>query len=398
MHAVALFCPRCGWQSDLSLTYSCPDCDYSLEVKYDYSQVDRTSIEHALNSGGTFWDYQELLPVRQKESIVSLGEGNTPLIPSKNLACSQDIQLFLKDETRNPTLSFKDRPNTVGVSVAKELGATDIAIASTGNGAASLSAYGAKGALPCHVFIPEETPMNKIVQALYHNAEVIKTPGDFSASFQRAKKMCPEKGWANITSTYINPYTMEGDKTIAYELFAQLGRKVPDWIIVPLGAGPMLSGILKGFEELKLLGFCDTLPHMAGVQAEGCAPIIKAFQENSDVIPPWGQCHTVAGAIADPLTGYETDGIRTVHSIRRSEGYGVMVTDEEIMECTLELAQKEAMLVEPASAASIAAIRQLKELDQIRPGQIVVPIITAHGLKDGEELMNYLINKGGYGT
>ncbi len=390
MHAIGLTCPQCGWKGGLDMTYSCPACGYSLEVEYDYRQVDKSRIESGLRRCGGVWDFQELLPVKNRKSIVSLGEGGTPLREARRLSCADGIHLYLKDETRNPTLSFKDRPNTVGISAANELGINDVAIASTGNGAASLAAYAARGGMSCHVFVPEAAPLEKTVQAMYHGAEVIRTPGDYSESFHRADTECRKRGWANITSTYINPYTMEGDKTIAYEIFAQLGYRVPQWIIVPLGAGPMLSGIFKGFEELNTLGFCRGLPRMAGVQAEGCAPIIRAFREGADVIPPWGACHTVAGAIADPLTGYEQDGVRTVRSIRRSGGFGVSVSDKEIMESTLELAKKEALLAEPASAASTAAVYRLRELNQIQDGDLVVSMITAHGLKDGEELMNYL--------
>lgn len=390
MHATGLSCPSCGWSGGLSMQYSCPSCGYSLEVAYDYGEVDKTRLEEALKTPGGVWSFRELLPVAQERNMVSLNEGGTPLIRAEKIFSGEGFCVYLKDETRNPTLSFKDRPNSVGISVAGELGFTDVAIASTGNGAASLAAYAAKAGMHCHVFVPEETPLGKVVQAVYHGADVIKTPGDYSASFHRADAECRLRSWANITSTYINPYTMEGDKTIAYEIFSQMGWKAPDWIVVPLGAGPMLSGILKGFEELVMLGFCDRLPRMAGVQAEGCAPIVRAFEEQMDTVLPWGECRTVAGAIADPLTGYEQDGIRTVRAIRKSDGCGIKVTDEEIMKSVGELAIYEAVLAEPASAASVAAVDQMKRRGLLGPGMTVVAMITAHGLKDGEALLDNL--------
>ena len=179
---------------------------------------------------------------------------------------------------------------------------------------------------------------------------------------------------------------MEGDKTIGYEIFAQLGRKVPDWIAVPLGAGAMLTGIYKGFVELKELGFCNNLPKMIGVQAEGCAPIIDAWEKRHVHVKAWGNCTTIAGAIADPLTGYEKDGERTISSIIKSKGYGVKVSDEEIIEELKNLAMYDGLFVETASATPAAAIRKLIRCNIISKSDIAIGIVTAHGLKDIEEL------------
>ena len=390
MHAVALECSRCNWTGELTMGYTCPCCGYSLEVKYDYNAIDKKQLVNALENGHGVWAYSELLPLKKKENIITMDEGGTPLIESNRIGKEVGVKLYLKDETRNPTLSFKDRPNTVGISVAKELGFQDVAIASTGNGAASLSAYAAKGGLRCHVFVPKSTPVGKVAQALYHGAEIIYSDGDYSESFHCAVRMCGKNKWANITSTYINPYTMEGDKTIGYEIFMQLHGNAPDWIVVPLGAGPMLSGIWKGFLELKLLGFTDRLPRMIGVQAEGCAPIIDAFEKGQTKVTAWGKCETIAGAIADPLKGYEDDGIRTLTSIRASYGYGVKVSDDFIMKLVQKLAKEEAMFVEPASASSVSAVYKLRDMGVIKQNESVISIITAHGLKDTEELLNYL--------
>lgn len=390
MHATALKCNRCGWTGGLDITYTCPRCGYSLEVTYSYDSVDRRRVSKALENGGSVWAYSELLPLKDTDNAISMEEGNTPLIKSRTIGVKAGVRLYLKDETRNPTLSFKDRPNTVGISVAGEMGYRDVAIASTGNGAASLSAYSARGGLSCHVFVPRSTPVGKVAQALYHGSEIIYSDGDYSESFHYALKKCMENNWANITSTYINPYTMEGDKTLAYEIFSQLNFNVPDWIVVPLGAGPMLSGIWKGFNELRLLGFCDRLPRMIGVQAEGCAPIIDAFEKGSNRVSAWEKCDTVAGAIADPLKGYEDDGTRTLNSIRASGGYGVKVSDDLIMDTVKELAVKEAIFAEPASASSVSAVYKLKDKGVIKNNECVVSIITAHGLKDTDELINHL--------
>ena len=383
MHAIGLKCARCDWQGAPNLLYECPNCGYSLDVFYNYQEVNRQSVEEAIEHFRDMWDFAELLPIRQRKHIISMKEGGTPLISSKlQLGC----QAYWKDETRNPTLSFKDRPNTVGISVAREFGCTDVSIASTGNGGASLAAYAVQAGMKCHVCIPESTPQGKVVQQIYHNADMILCRGDYGDSFKRNKALSEKNHWANMTSTYLNPYTVEGDKTIAYEIFSQLGRIVPDWILVPLGAGAMLTGILKGFEELRILGIADRVPRMMGVQATGCSPIIDAWIDGNDNVLAWGECKTIAGAIADPLTGYEKDGDRTLASIRKSKGCGIKVRDEEIVEGLKELATVDALFVEPASATVVAAIKQAVKEDVIKPQDIVVGIVTAHGLKDVDEL------------
>lgn len=383
MHALGLKCTSCEWSGDLNLRYECPLCGSPLEVFYDYDQVDRAKVDRALREYRGLWDFRELLPLRDSRHIVSLHEGGTPLIRSE---LPMKCQAFWKDETRNPTLSFKDRPNTVGISMAREQGFEEISIASTGNGGASLSAYAARAKMPCHVCVPESTPPGKVVQQMYHGASIVLCKGDYSDSYQHNRLLSQAHHWANMTSTYLNPFTMEGDKTIAYEIFSQLGRSVPDWIAVPLGAGAMLTGILKGFEELCLLGFADRLPRMMGVQAEGCAPIVDAWIRGEEHVNSWPRCSTIAGAIADPLTGYEKDGDRTLNSIHRSNGCGIRVRDEEILRAVRDLAAEDAMFVEPASASVAAAINQAVEKGLVKEQEVAVGILTAHGLKDVEQL------------
>lgn len=387
MHEVKLRCASCKWEGPLGIQYQCPECGGSLEVIYDYSAVNRDRVDKALDTYRGVWSFMELLPLRNEENIITMNEGGTPLYRSMdNIGCTA----YWKDETRNPTLSFKDRPNTVGISVAKERGYQDVSIASTGNGGASLSAYAVRGGMKCHICIPKTTPQGKVLQADYHGAELILCDGDYSKSYEVNKKLSEEKRWANLTSTYLNPYTMEGDKTIAYEIFAELGRKVPDWIAVPLGAGAMLTGIYKGFCELRELGFCDKVPRMIGVQAEGCAPIIDAWLRREPAVAAWKDCSTIAGAIADPLEGYESDGTRTLQTIYKSEGYGVKVPDQEIKNWVKRLADTDGLLVEPASAVAAYAIYDLAERQVIKGDDVAVGIITAHGLKDSEELEQML--------
>jgi len=382
MHAQDLVCSDCGARYQLGILYHCEFCGNSLEVTYDYSRVDRKALEEKLRSGMSFWDAKQLLPVRNVSNIITLGEGNTPLIKSENIGPSLKVTLFLKDETRNPTGSFKDRPNSVGISVAREAGIGSVAIASTGNGGGSLAAYAAKAGMRCYVFIPQYTSVGKVAQAIVHGAKLVKVMGHYSNPYKLALEACRVYGWANMTSTYLNPYTVEGDKTIAYELFVQLKSVVPDWIVVPLGAGAMLSGIFKGYRELLHLGFVDKLPKMIGVQAEGCSPITGAFERGEETVAAYENPKTVAGGICDPLDGYPLDGTRTLNTIRQSGGAGVSVDDELIMRYLYEIARKEAVFCEPASAAAVAAVDKLIRKGVISQGDSVVSIITGHGLKD----------------
>lgn len=379
-----LVCSHCGMEVNWGNQYRCPQCADSLEVSYDYAWVDADVFKEAVADASGLWAFRHILPVRDKSDEISLGEGNTPLVRSVRMGEKLQIGLYFKDETRNPTGAFKDRPNTVGISMARSLGLSTVTIASTGNGAASLSAYAAKAGMPCYVFVPQATPAPKIAQASIYGAQIVRVLGDYSSAYKLAFLAAETFHWGNLTSTYLNPYTMEGDKTIAYEIFRQLGYRVPDWIVVPLGAGAMLTGIYKGFEELKLFGMADTLPRMIGVQAAGCAPITTAFERGQSAVEEWHGPKTVAGGICDPLTGYEKDGTRTLNNIRRSNGYGVTVSDEEILFCMQRIAQQEAIFCEPASAAAQAAVEKLVKKGVIQPGDTVVDIITGHGLKDVE--------------
>ena len=383
MYASKLKCKECGWEIEIGNVYSCEECQYSLDVVYKYDKIDKAQFKSALDSYRTFWDFKQLLPVKDVQSIITLHEGNTPLLESIRIGRELGIELYFKDETRNPTASFKDRPNTVGVSMAKEFGQEAVTIASTGNGGSSLATFAAKAGMKCYIFIPEGTPAAKVMQAAVHGATIIKVKGDYSAAYKMAEVAAERYNWANLTSTYLNPYTVEGDKTIAYEICAQLEGYAPNWIVVPLGAGAMLSGIYKGFLEMERFGFVkNPLPRMIGVQAKGCSPITSAFEEGLKTVEAFVNPKTIAGAISDPLTGYPQDGTRTLRAIRESDGAGVSVSDELICACQKELAEEEAIFCEPASATTLSAVYELLDKGIIQKGERVVLIISGHGLKD----------------
>lgn len=383
MFEVELRCIECGKRFDLRDHYLCDRCQGILEVQYDYSSLEGKPAEQVVPAPAAgIWRYQSLLPVRSLSSVVSLYEGGTPLIHARNLgrAIGHDC-LYCKDETRNPSGAFKDRPVSVGVSKAVELGFDTVTTASSGNGAASLSIYAAKAGLRCIVFVPEKTPIAKVAHAVTAGATVVRVKGDYSNSYALAKAASARYRWMNITTTFLNPYTLEGDKTVAFELYHQLDGGAPDWIIVPTGAGPLLYGIYKGFEELRRLGLLSKAPRMAAVQAEGCQPIVRAF-ENSRPVAAWEAVHTVASAIADPLRGYEKDGDLVVRTIRKSNGKAVSASDGQIIESVKELGEREGIFVEPAAAASLSALKKLLKEGSIRDKEKVVCLLTGHGLKD----------------
>jgi len=386
MYAVSLRCVRCGFELPLEAFYRCPDCGGILDVKYDYGSIERDiDPDEFLSRGGGVWVYWELLPLADRSNIISLGEGGTPLQRSTRLSKRLGLrELYLKNETVNPSGSFKDRPMSVAISKALEFGFKRIILASSGNAAASASAYAAKAGLECVIYVPDGTPREKVLQAVIHGAEVKVVKGTYSEAFESALIDSERFGWFNVTSTYLNPYTLEGDKTIAYELYRDLGGRVPRWVIVPVGAGPLLAGVWKGFWELMSLGLVNEIPSMVGVQADGCSPIVRAFVEGRNEVEAWVNPKTIASAIADPLKGYTQDGTRTVNIIRESGGFAVSCSDNEIIDAVKALARYEGLFAEFSAAASIAALSKGLEEGLIERDDLTVCLITGHGLKTVE--------------
>lgn len=379
MYARSLRCVICQTQYPLEPIYECKNCGGILAVTYDYP----SSIASELRNNGKVELKLNLLPI-YPEYAISIGEGNTPLIKAGKLAQRINAaNLFLKCEFCNPTGAFKDRPVSVGVSKANEFGYKKVVVASSGNGAAAVAALAAKAGFDALIFVPESTPPEKVRQTAFYGAKVIKIEGPYSNSFTLAKDVSQtSREVYNITTTFINPYTVDGDKIIAYELFEQLNGKVPDCIFVPIGAGPLLVGIFKGYEEMKNLDIIDKVPKMVGVQAEGCSPIARAFIEGRNEVTADEHPQTIAGAICDGLSGYAQDGTFTLNIIKRSGGYALYCDDEKILEAQNWLAADEGAFVEPASASVIAAINYSLSAKLIGPEDTVVAILTGHGLKD----------------
>ncbi|MEW5865283.1 MAG: threonine synthase [Bacillota bacterium] len=379
-------CVGCGAQYPLGVLYTCETCGNILDIQYDYEQVARVVATKGLvdRTGRGIWRYRPLLPVHESTNVVSLGEGGTELLQCDRLASELGLDgLFIKDETREPTGSFKDRPIAVATTKALEFGVDTVVTSSSGNAGAAVAAYAAKAGLRCVVVVPSTTSTGKLTQMVMCGAEVISVDGSSSDAFRFAQSAAKERGWLNISTTFLNPYPIEGNKTVAYEMAEQLGWRVPDWVIVPIGAGPLLVGIFKGFEELNRFGLVFGLPRMVGVQAEGCAPIFRAFEENRSVVEEWtSRPATIAGGIADPLVGYRNDGTYTLRTIRRSGGLALAVSDEEIMEAAVCVGKTEGLFVEPTAAAAIAGAKRLIDSSRIQKTQTMVCLVTGHGLKD----------------
>lgn len=382
MNKQFLRCKGCGQIfTDFSLS-KCSCCGGILIV--DYSDECLREGSGCLVTGGGdlgIYAFQDLLPHISPSNRVSLKEGHTPYIRGTNLEKETgQSSLWLKDESRNPTGAFKDRALSLCVSMAKELGYQKVVVASSGNGAASTSAYGAKAGLETSVVIPEETPEGKTIHAMVCGAQMNRIPGKFNKSYEFAEHLAETGGFMNLTTTFLSPLGVEGYKTIAYEIYLQ-SEVLPDYIFIPVGAGPLLYGIYKGFDELVRMGRTAAVPKLAAVQSTGCAPVVRAWEEGK-AVAMWENPHGVASAIADPLAGYEDNGDLAVDAVNASNGFAVAVEDQDILEAGKMLARTEGIFVEPSSAAALAGLLKAREKGLIGPDAKAVLILTGSGLKD----------------
>ena len=377
-----LQCIECKAEySPSHIIYTCPKCGDLLDVVYDYSELIDIDLTE-LWSKRTFnvWRYRELLPVLSSEPV-TLNEGGTGLHRSRRLGeLLNNLEVYVKNEGENPTGSFKDRGMTVGVTRAKELGSKVVICASTGNTSASLAAYAAKAGLHCIVLVPSgKVALGKLAQAMIHGAHVILVKENFDYALRVVRKLSSIYPLYLLNS--VNPYRLEGQRTLAYEVYEQLGYKVPNVVIVPVGNAGNISAIWKGFKELKLLGLADRTPRMIGVQAEGAAPLAKTLQENSDELLRVPNPETIATAIR---IGAPVNWKKALRAVRESRGTIITVSDDEILKAQRLLASTEGLFVEPASAASIAGLARATSQGLVDKGEVVVCVATGHGLKDPE--------------
>ena len=373
-------CITCGAEFDINeIIYTCPQCDSVLEVLCA-PEVSKDIFECRKS---TMWKYKEFMPVDQSK-IVSLQEGGTPFCKCDKLGEQMGVNLHVKVEGSNPTGSFKDRGMSVGITKAIELGVDTVGCASTGNTSASLAAYAARAGLRCIVLLPSgKVALGKLAQAMFHGAEVFSVKGNFDQALETITALALQGKLYLLNS--VNPFRLEGQKSIGFEIVDDLGWKSPDRIILPVGNAGNISAIWKGVKEFYSAGFMEDLPMMTGIQAEGAAPIVKAIKENKNDIVPFENPETVATAIR---IGAPVSAKKALAAIYESEGCAATVSDEEILNAQKLLARLEGIGVEPASAASIAGLIKLVDTGEIDKNEDIVCVVTGHLLKDPNTAIN----------
>jgi threonine synthase len=363
------------------VVYFCRKCGDLLEIQYDYDALSaKLSKSNWRSVPLSVWRYRDFMPVSETTKIISLGEGGTGLHLSSRLGQQIGLKhLYVKNEGENPTGSFKDRGMTVGVTKAVELGAKSVICASTGNTSAALAAYAAKAGLACEVLIPSgKIAYGKLAQAMIYGAKVLQVRGNFDQALDIVLKLSEMHRSIYLLNS-INPFRIEGQKSLGFEICDQLNGETPDRVVVPVGNAGNISAIWKGFSEFYRLGFVSSLPKMVGIQAAGAAPIAHAILNGDDVIVPVKKPETVATAIR---IGAPVSWKKAMTAIRESSGTAEIVSDEEILAAQKLLARVEGLFVEPASASSIAGLIKLVEKGIIDKEERVVCVTTGHGLKD----------------
>ncbi len=381
----ALRCPRCAEKPESKTVFRCPSCQSILEVNVEIAHLTRSDRQAMSQSRDrSIWRWFDFFPVESRTSIVSLGEGSTPLIHPTRLGAELNIpRLYLKNDTVLPTGSLKDRSNSVGISKAKELGFAIATVMSTGNAAASVAAYSAAAGMRSVVMVPVETAPYKIIQARAYGATVVVIDGDFDNEVaQLYKAAIQEFGWYDCLSS--NPYRDEGKKSYAYEMVDQLDGEVPDWVIHPTAGGTGIYAMWKGFQEFRSLGWIQNLPRLVASQSEAAAPITHAFMKGLVDIEPMVARATVAESIqvGNPVSL----GWRALAALRESNGTAVPLSDEEILEAQSLIGRLAGVFAEPAAATSVAAARRLRHAGTISADDLVVCNITGHGLKQPEAI------------
>ncbi|WP_421909720.1 threonine synthase [Methanolacinia petrolearia] len=376
-----LVCINCGAEYNQNeVIYRCGKCGHLLAVEYDFDTIDVSRREWD-SRPLKLWRYKELLPVSREP--VTLQEGGTPLYHLKTIGEELGLEeLYAKHEGMNQSGSFKDRGMTVGVSMALQLGMKTVACASTGNTSASLAQYAAKAGIPSVVLLPAgKVALGKVAQALMHGAKVIAIRGNFDRALEMVHDLCIKEGLYLLNS--VNPYRLEGQKTIGFEAIDQLGG-VPDRMVLPVGNAGNISAVHKGLGELIKLGFIDSMPMMTGVQAEGSRPVADAISKKLPEVIPDKNPETIATAIR---IGAPVNAEKALRAIRETNGTALSVTDEEILAMQRDLARKEGVGVEPASAASVAGIKKMAEEGLLDKDERIVCVVTGHLLKDPETVI-----------
>ena len=381
MNVTHLECAACGLKHEAQRLHNlCRACGKPLLVRYD---LERAAVsltkENLQGRRSDLWRYREVLPVEHDENIVALGEGFTPLLHAERLGAQLGLkELYIKDEGQNPTQSFKARGMATAVSMAKELGAQKLAVPSAGNAAGALAAYAARAGLAAYIFMPEDTPQANVIECEQTGAHVTLMKGlitDCGAEVARRKE---QEGWFDV-STLKEPYRVEGKKTLGYELAEQMNWTLPDVIIYPTGGGTGLIGMWKAFAEMEQLGWIDERrPRMVTVQAAGCAPIVRAFEQGERTALEFPNAATTASGLRVPKA---IGDFLILDALRASGGTAVAVTDEELIAATREIGAAEGLFCAPEGAACLPALKKLLDAGQVKQDERIVLFNTGAGVK-----------------
>ena len=386
MNKTFLRCRECKKEYDPTFKYICDECFGPLDVHYNFPSITKDTFT---NREQTYWRYFELLPIIDKSNIVSINAGMTPLVKAEKLGKKIGLNnLYIKNDSVNPTFSFKDRPAGVAISKAKEFGLSSVGCASTGNLASATAAHAAKGNFPCYIFAPSDIENAKIAQALSYGANYISVDGTYDDANRIAAQIGDSKG-IGIVNINMRSYYVEGSKTLAYEVAEQLDWKVPDQLIVPTGSGAMLNAICKGFEELETVSLIQKVSemHMNCAQAHGCAPIVNAFKDNNTDVVPVENPDTVAKSLA---IGDPGDGRYVLQRLKQYNGIAQESNNKEILDAILLLARTEGIFTEPAGGVSVAVVKKMVEDGKIDKDETTVCYVTGNGLKATEAIMSVL--------
>lgn len=381
-YLVDLKCSGCGKNYSANEIHTfCPDCNSTLIVNYDLDSVrkhiDRNEISHRTKN---MWRWHEVLPILDKKNQITLGEGDTPLLPVNNLGATLGLtQLYVKEESSNPTGSFKARGLCSAISKAKELGVKKVIIPTAGNAGGAMASYAARAGMQALIYMPKDTPKANIIESRIAGAEVILIDGLISDAAGMAGVKAREEGWFDV-STFKEPYRAEGKKIMGYELAESFNWELPDVIIYPTGGGTGLVGMWKAFQEMENLGWLNKTkrPRMVSVQASGCAPVPRAFDKKAMFCDFWTGAHTVASGLRVPKSFADQLILKAIYD---SNGYAIAVEDDALMQAQQELARAEGIFAAPEGAATLAALKDLINQKWIHPDEKIVLFNTGSGLK-----------------